>query len=80
MTEESERDLINKLADLKYTYRLDIRDRVSLEKNFRQKFEELNRVHLTDSEFSRLLELILVPDVFTAARTLRERNSLGSDD
>jgi hypothetical protein len=30
MTEESERDLINKLADLKYTYRLDIRDRVSL--------------------------------------------------
>jgi type I restriction enzyme R subunit len=42
MTEhESERDLINKLVDLKYVYRLDIRDRAALEKNFRQKVEEL---------------------------------------
>ncbi len=71
---------IEKLVDLKYTYRPDIRDRNALEANFRQKFEELNRVHLTDGEFSRLLEDITTPDVFAAARTLRERNSFTRDD
>jgi len=51
MTEQIiEQDLINKLKELKYIYRDDIRDRVSLELNFRAKFEELNRVKLTDSE------------------------------
>jgi type I restriction enzyme, R subunit len=81
MTEqEIEQHLVNKLLDLKYIYRPDIRNRISLEDNFRQKFEELNRVHLTDSEFSRLLEQIIVPDVFTAARTLRERSSFERDD
>jgi type I restriction enzyme R subunit len=75
-----ERDLIAKLADLKYTYRDDICDRVMLEKNFREKFEALNRVHLTDAEFSRLLEHIISPDVFAAARHLRERNSFERDD
>lgn len=75
-----EQDFIAKLSDLKYTYRQDIRDRATLEKNFREKFEALNRVHLTDSEFSRLLEEIITPDVFTAARTLRERNSFTRDD
>ena len=35
-----ERDLIEKLKDLKYTYREDIRDRASLEANFRSKFGE----------------------------------------
>ncbi len=49
-------DLIAKLEDLKYTYRPDIRDRAALEKHFREKFEDLNRVHLTDSEFQHLLE------------------------
>ena len=67
--------LIDKLEDLKYKYREDIRDRVALEKNFREKFEALNRVHLTDAEFARLLDLIVTPDVFAAARHLRERNS-----
>jgi len=66
-----EQDFIAKLGDLKYTYRPDIRDRAALEKNFREKFEALNRVSLTDGEFSRLLEEIVTPDVFTAARTLR---------
>ena len=69
MTEQKiEHDLISKLADLKYDYRSDIIDRDSLELNFRQKFEELNRVKLTDSEFTRLLEQIITPDVFTAAK------------
>lgn len=81
MTEqEIEQSLIEKLGDLKYTYRLDIRDRAALDQNFREKFEALNRVHLTDSEFHRLLEEIITPDVFAAARHLRERNSFERDD
>lgn len=75
-----EQDLISKLEDLKYTYRPDIRDRAALEQNFRQHFEALNRVRLTDSEFARLLESIVTPDVFAAAKHLRERNSFERDD
>jgi len=75
-----ERDLIEKFKDLKYTYRDDIRDRASLEANFRSKFKELNHVHLTDGEFQRLIDQITTPDVFTAARTLREYTSFERDD
>src|SRR5579864_702930 len=82
MTTETniEEDLISKLQDLKYAYRSDIRDRAALEKNFREKFEALNRVHLTAAEFDRLLEQIITPDVFTAAHVLRERNAFERDD
>ena len=62
---------IGTLQGLKYDYRSDITDRASLERNFRAKFEELNRVRLTDSEFARLLDEIVTPDVFTASKTLR---------
>lgn len=72
-----ENGFIEKLKGLKYEYRQDIRDRVTLERNFREKFEALNRVNLTDAEFARLLDEIVTPDVFTAARTLRDRNSFG---
>jgi type I restriction enzyme R subunit len=72
--------LVSKLTDLKYEYRPDIRDRAALERNFREKFETLNRVRLTDAEFSRFMDEIVTPDVFTAARTLRERNSFTRDD
>jgi type I restriction enzyme R subunit len=75
-----ELDLISKLEDLKYSYRPDISDRAALEQNFRQHFEALNRVHLTDSEFARLLESIVTPDVFAASKHLRERNSFERDD
>ena len=75
-----ERDLISKLEDLKYTYRPDIRDRAALEHNFRKHFEALNSVHLTDSEFARLLDSIVTPDVFAAAKHLREKNSFERDD
>jgi len=75
-----EEALVTKLRDLKYEYRPDIRDRATLEANFRKKFEALNRVTLTDGEFERLLDEIVTPDVFTAARTLRERNSFTRDD
>lgn len=81
MTEqEIEQQLIEKLQDLKYTYRKDICDKASLEANFRQKFQELNKVNLTESEFARLMDQIITPDVFTAARLLRERNSFERDD
>ena len=78
--QDIETALIEKLRDLKYTERPDIRDRASLEANFRQKFEALNRVSLTDTEFRRLLEELTIPDVFTAARVLREKNDFTRDD
>lgn len=81
MTEKQiEQSFIEKLVELKYSYRSDITDRASLERNFREKFETLNRVTLTEGEFQRLLEGIISPDVFTAARMLRERTSFTRDD
>jgi type I restriction enzyme R subunit len=66
---------VEKLRSLKYEYRPDITDRAKLEQNFREKFEALNRVRLTDGEFARLLDEIVTPDVFTAARPLRQINA-----
>jgi type I restriction enzyme R subunit len=82
MTKEAqiEDELISRLTDLKYTYRKDIRDKESLEQNFREKFEALNSVHLTDSEFERLREEIVTPDVFTASNYLRKRNTFTRED
>jgi type I restriction enzyme, R subunit len=78
--EQIEYGFVGKLQSLKYTYRDDIRDRTALERNFREKFEALNRVKLTDAEFKRLLGDIVTPDVFTAARTLRSINAFTRDD
>ena len=78
--QEIEQALLVKLGDLKYTYRPDIRDRAALEANFREKFEALNRVKLTNSEFQRLLDSVITPDVYNAALTLRSINSFERDD
>ncbi len=78
--ETIENNFIQKLVSLKYTYRPDIRDRKALETNFRQKFQTLNAVNLSDSEFTRLLEQIVVPDVFKSAQTLRQINAFERDD
>ncbi|ULO25107.1 type I restriction endonuclease subunit R [Methylocystis sp. SB2] len=75
-----EESLVAKLRDLKYEYRPDIRDRATLEANFRKKFEALNRVTLTDGEFQRLLDEIVTPDVYEAARSLRNREAFIRDD
>lgn len=75
-----EKDLITKLIDLKYTYRQDIRDRSSLEENFRKKFQELNKVQLSDNEFLRLKESIISSDIYTASQTLRSRNTFERED
>lgn len=76
-----EENFIKQLSsDLKYSYRPDICDRETLEQNFRMKFEQLNRVHLTDSEFSRLLEEITDTDVYASSKRLRERNTFIRED
>src|SRR4051794_25789783 len=75
-----EESLVEKLVGLKYAYRQDIRDRASLEANFREKFEALNRIALTDGEFRRLLDEVVTPDVYEAARLLRNRESFLRDD
>ncbi|UPG73619.1 type I restriction endonuclease subunit R [Roseomonas gilardii subsp. gilardii] len=77
---EIERELIKKLADLKYSHRDGVCDREALERNFREKFEALNRVRLTDSEFERLLEEIVTPDVFATAERLRNWNTFERED
>lgn len=77
---EIEESLIKQLRELKYTYRPDIVDRKTLEKNFKNKFETLNRVHLTENEFLRLREEIIKPDVFSASKLLRERNYFQRED
>lgn len=75
-----EESLINMLKDLKYIYRNDILDKDSLEANFRNHFQRLNKVNLNDSEFKRLRDEIITSDVFTAAKTLREINTFRRDD
>lgn len=75
-----EQKLISKLEELKYSYRPDIRDKVTLEQNFREKFEALNRVRLTDAEFARLRDEIISADVFQAAKTLREYGYFQRED
>lgn len=75
-----ERELIETLVGLKYEHRTDIRGLDALERNFREKFEALNRVQLSEAEFRRLLAEIVTADVFAAAHTLRNRNAFTRDD
>src|ERR1700733_13434070 len=75
-----EEQFIDKLKSLKYEYRQDIRDRDGLEKNFREKFQALNRVQFGDADFERHLGEIITPDVFAAAKILRGHNSFARDD
>ena len=78
--EHIELGFIGTLQKLKYEYRPDITDRATLEQNFREKFEALNRVNLTEGEFARLLDEIITPDVFAAAKTLRAINAFTRGD
>ncbi|MBS9777783.1 MAG: type I restriction endonuclease subunit R [Gammaproteobacteria bacterium] len=75
-----ENNLIEQLEQQKYTYRKDIRTQQALEDNFRQKFEALNRVQLTDVEFSRLLADIVTPDVFSNSKKLRQITDFERED
>ena len=78
--QQLELDLIEKLLGLKYEHRPDIRDRATLEANFRNHFQTLNQVKLTDAEFARLLDEIVTADVYSASKTLRNINSFTRDD
>ena len=82
MTKESkiELEFIEKLKDLKYVYRDDIRTKEALNQNFRKKFEELNYVNLSDAEFARLLDSIITGDVYNSAKLLREKNTFIRED
>lgn len=82
MTKEHqiEENLIVQLKELKYVHRPDIIDRNTLEQNFKTKFEALNRVRLSESEFLRLREVIIEPDVFAASKKLRERQYFQRED
>jgi type I restriction enzyme R subunit len=73
--QQIEEILIEKLQGLGYTYRPDIRDCEALERNFREKFEALNQVRLTEAEFARLRDEIISPDVFVCSERLRTRNT-----
>lgn len=76
----TEENLIKQLVDLKYVYRSDIIDRKTLEQNFKTKFEDLNRVRLSESEFLRLREDIIKSDVFEASKFLREKQYFLRED
>ncbi len=78
--QQIEYGLIGELTRLKYTHRKDIRDNAALERNFREKFQDLNRVKLSDAEFSRLRDEIINPDVFLASKTLRVVNTFTRED
>jgi len=70
--DQIEMEFIEQLVGLKYVYRADITDIKSLEDNFRTKFEELNKVKLSNSEFLRLRGEIITSDVFETSKILRE--------
>ena len=75
-----EQQFLEKLQEMKYTYRSDIRDLDSLESNFRRKFERLNFVSLSDDEFRKLLQENVTADVFTASKRLREKQTFTRND
>lgn len=75
-----EQQFLEKLQEMKYTYRSDIRDLDALESNFRQKFERLNFVTLSDDEFRKLLQENVTADVFTASKRLREKQTFTRND
>lgn len=78
--QQIEDSFIDKLSDLKYTIRKDIRDRSTLERNFREKFQALNKVNLTDAEFARLRDEIINSDIFASSKRLREINTFNRED
>jgi len=75
-----EKAFIDKLQTLHYTYRQDIHNAEARNNNFRIKFNTLNKVTLTDNEFSRLLEQVVSPDVFDVAKRLRSINTFERED
>lgn len=65
--------LVEKPRTLKSEYRAEIRDRATLEKNLPRKFESLNHIHLSDGVYKRVFYEVIMPNVFTAAHSFRNR-------
>ena len=80
MESQIESELIKQLEELKYKYRADIKDRESLERNFREKFNVRNFCHLSDSEFDMLLTDLIDKDVFKCSKKLREKQLFYRED
>ena len=78
--QQIENSFIEKLVSLGYVYRTDIKDRYDLENNFKEHFQRLNRVKLSEDEFTRLKTEIITADVFSASKLLREINTFKRDD
>lgn len=78
--ERIEDALTKKLIELGYTYNEAIKDKNSLNQNFRKHFEQINNVKLTNQEFEKLHNLIVKPDVFEASQILRTRQELERDE
>ena len=76
MTKEQniEQNLIEQLKGLKYTHRPDIVDRKTLNKTSKPNLKH-SIVRLSDSEFLRLREEIIEPDVFKASKNLENSSS-----
>lgn len=75
-----ERKFIEKLTSLGYKYRDDIKDRHSLEANFRKHFNNLNQVNLSNKEFASLKANIIKDDIFEVSKILRTENYMERED
>ena len=78
---ELEQEFIKYLeTNLHYTYNQEVKDRHSLEQNFKKHFERINYVTLSDAEFERLKDTVIKSDVFDASKLLRSTNTFLRED
>lgn len=77
---EIETKFIEQLLKQSYIYRGDIKDRYDLEENFRNHFNNLNRVNLSDKEFANLKASIIKDNIFDVSKILRAENYMERED
>lgn len=77
---EIETQFIDQLVKQGYIYRDDIKDRYDLEENFRNHFNKLNRVNLSNKEFANLKASIIKDDIFDVSKILRAENYMERED
>lgn len=77
---EIEAQFIDQLVKQGYIYRDDIKDRYDLEENFRNHFNKLNRVNLSNKEFANLKASIIKDDIFDVSKILRAENYMERED
>lgn len=77
---EIETKFIEQLLKQSYIYRGDIKDRYDLEENFRNHFNNLNRVDLSYKEFANLKASIIKDNIFDVSKILRAENYMERED